>query len=187
MSSIRSPSWSDLKHRLDQYFSKQRPLGVLAHVWISGPGQYSRPPGAIPGGGAGMGRDTHGGPNFSDFCVLVPCQPSHHIPGCPWENDVLPACSMCTADAALYEVISPLVQELSMYFYNIGKNITATLSIQVHEFLLKVKFWNLKLMLRKYGTYSTAIWPKLWKWYSSDYSVVRNREGLASEHTVNWR
>ena len=47
---------------------------------------------------------------------------------------------MCTADAALYEVISPLVQELSMYFYNIGKNITATLSTQVHEFLLKVKF-----------------------------------------------
>ena len=87
-----------------------------------------------------MRGDTRGGPNFSDFCVLVPCQPSHHIPGCPGENDALPACSMCTVDAALYEVISPLVQELSMYFYNIGKNITATLSTQVHEFLLKVKF-----------------------------------------------
>lgn len=87
-----------------------------------------------------MGRDTRGGPNFTDFCVLVLCQPSHHIPGCPGENDALPACNMCTVGAALYEVISPLIQQLSMHFYNIGENITATLSTQVHEFLLKLKF-----------------------------------------------
>lgn len=86
---LRSQSRLGLKHWLDQYFSKQSQTspGVLVQVQISGPGRYPRPPNSVSGGGVGMGREACGGPNFSDFCVLVPCQPSHHISECPGGSD----------------------------------------------------------------------------------------------------
>lgn len=93
------PADQDLKHRLDQYFSKQRPLGVLVHVWISGLSS-SRPPGRQSlEVGLEWAETLTEVLTSSDFCVLSHCQPSHHIPGCPGD-DALPAYSMCTADAA---------------------------------------------------------------------------------------